>query len=37
LIDVWRHSGVENWLEPFFLLTRANVATDAPWSLQISA
>jgi hypothetical protein len=37
LIDVWRVSGVVNWLEPFFLLTRANVTIAAPWSLQISA
>ena len=37
LIDVWRQSGVVNWLEPFVLLTKANVTIDAPWHLEISA
>lgn len=37
LIDVWRHSGVINWLEPFFLLTEADVVISAPWHLEISA
>ncbi len=37
LIDVWRHSGVINWLEPFVLLTKADAALTAPWHLEISA
>jgi hypothetical protein len=36
LIDVWRKSGVVNWLEPFVLLTRSNVIADAPWDLHIA-
>lgn len=37
LIDVWRHSGVINWLEPFILLTKAEVTINSPWHLEISA
>lgn len=36
LIDVWRHSGVVNWLEPFFILTRQEVCQPAGWDLNIS-
>jgi hypothetical protein len=37
LIDVWRQSGVVNWLEPFVLLTKADATIHASWHLEISA
>ena len=35
LIDVWRKSGVLNWLEPLVIMTQASVATT-PWELDIA-
>ena len=36
LIDVWRSSGVVNWLEPFVLLTQSNATIETPWHLHVS-
>jgi hypothetical protein len=36
LIDVWRNSGVINWIEPFVLLTESSATIEAPWHLHVS-
>jgi hypothetical protein len=36
LIDVWRTSGVANWLDPLFLLTHAPCALNNDWELQVA-
>jgi hypothetical protein len=36
LIDVWRKSGVMNWLEPIIVLTRSNRAREARLELDRS-
>jgi hypothetical protein len=36
LIDVWRSSGVVNWLEPFAILTRSAKPTEPVWHLDIA-
>ena len=36
LIDVWRASGVVNWLEPLIQMTNSNRKTEASWHLDIS-
>lgn len=36
LIDVWRQSGVLNWLEPIILLTQNTSMTNPEWELHIS-
>jgi hypothetical protein len=36
LIEIWRTSGVINWLEPFVLLTRAVAPQVAAWEFQVS-
>lgn len=36
LIDVWRTSGVINWLDPFISLTRVNLGMERAWELDIA-
>jgi hypothetical protein len=36
LIDVWRTSGVVNWLDPFILLTQSSAHALAEWELHIA-
>jgi hypothetical protein len=36
LIDVWRHSGVINWIEPFMLLTRTESVARPECHLHIA-
>lgn len=36
LIDAWRTSGVENWLEPFFLLTETGSMDRPTWHLHVA-
>jgi hypothetical protein len=36
LIDVWRNSGVVNWIEPFVILTAATKADSGKWHLHIA-
>jgi hypothetical protein len=36
LIDVWRKSGVMNWLDPLLIMTQTNSRALAEWELHIS-
>ncbi len=36
LIDVWRVSGVVNWIEPFVLLTQTVSPQVVPWEHQVA-
>ena len=36
LIDVWRKSGVVNWLDPLIILTQSNSRALAEWELHIA-
>lgn len=36
LIDVWRNSGVINWLEPLAIITHGTVPAESEWELHIS-
>lgn len=36
LIDVWRASGVINWLQPFVLLTQVEAPARLEWDLHIA-
>ena len=36
LIDVWRKSGVLNWLDPLIILTQSNSRSLAEWELHIA-
>jgi hypothetical protein len=36
LIDVWSESGLENWLEPFYLLTNSNRRPETVSELEIA-
>lgn len=36
LIDVWRSSGVRNWLEPFYVITGSRSPADPAWQINIS-
>jgi hypothetical protein len=35
LIDVWRNSGVVNWLDPLVMLTQGGAASSPEWELHI--
>jgi hypothetical protein len=35
LIDVWRNSGVINWLEPLEIMTQAGTLSASEWELHI--
>ena len=36
LIDVWRKSGVVNWLDPLIILTQSDSRSLAEWELHIT-